>query len=698
MKHVAKKFLLFTSFIFSLNFFGMCYAATYSAGAIAAEIGVNLGTIGAMFASIASSINASRSAQVSASATTPPLRQEATLELYEDVGGTLTLIPADQDIVLKKAQATQTFVYKNVSGVDWLSPSVSWQTMFDDIDPGANPTGSEYYVALTNNTCNSVSSISPGGSCSFNLVTYFNHPGDWGIIKATGDNLSGGTQYKNVLAGSGLEITINFDSAMYHLGYRSIKLTNTIPDGNMHIRSIAIGENLAPATDPLVKYCPPGDTDCAYKTDCTISPTRVISLAPNASCLVWLKAKSKKTDNTTDIDLQTIPATTGRIKIMVDAEKQIQGGTWVDISNYEKDLIFKTTYNKSLYAGGKFYLSVPEGFANHITRWDGTRWYFLEPYGASYDRPVFAITKMNGDLYMDGYFYFMGNLVPGTSHVAKWDGTNWSGLGGGVNNDGYSIYARDVMDNILYVGGWFSSAGGIPGTDKIAAWNDKTLTWTPFGTGMNNTVYAMSYLNGDVYAGGVFTIAGGNPINFIAKWNAIDGWTALGSPTSINSAVGVITNINNILYVGGHFTDAGGNLNADYIAKWDGSSWAEVGAGLTGYVSAITKVGTSIYVTGGFTNVGGNPNASYIIQWDGTSWLPLSSGTDYIANTLTSLNNDLYVAGTFGRAGSIAATNIAQWNTISSSWSALGDGIPGPVYSIVIAPALDVTDYYWPGT
>src|SRR3954451_8441773 len=28
-----------------------------------------------------------------------------------------------------------------------------------------------------------------------------------------------------------------------------------------------------------------------------------------------------------------------------------------------------------------------------------------------------------------------------------------------------------------------------------------------------------------------------------------------------------------VLYVGGPFTNAGGKANADYLAKWDGSSW-----------------------------------------------------------------------------------------------------------------------------
>src|SRR5438477_245468 len=39
------------------------------------------------------------------------------------------------------------------------------------------------------------------------------------------------------------------------------------------------------------------------------------------------------------------------------------------------------------------------------------------------------------------------------------------------------------------------------------------------------------------------------------------------------------------LYAGGKFTTAGGSA-ANYIAKWDGSSWSALGSGIGGSVSA----------------------------------------------------------------------------------------------------------------
>ena len=49
------------------------------------------------------------------------------------------------------------------------------------------------------------------------------------------------------------------------------------------------------------------------------------------------------------------------------------------------------------------------------------------------------------------------------------------------------------------------------------------------GSGMNNTVYALAVdASGNLYAGGNFTTAGGVTANYIAKWNGTS-WSALGS-------------------------------------------------------------------------------------------------------------------------------------------------------------------------
>ena len=56
---------------------------------------------------------------------------------------------------------------------------------------------------------------------------------------------------------------------------------------------------------------------------------------------------------------------------------------------------------------------------------------------------------------------------------------NWTSLGSGLNN---SVYAIVEYNGEIYAGGAFDSAGGIPAS-HIAKWNGSN--WTVVGDGLN---------------------------------------------------------------------------------------------------------------------------------------------------------------------------------------------------------------------
>ena len=63
------------------------------------------------------------------------------------------------------------------------------------------------------------------------------------------------------------------------------------------------------------------------------------------------------------------------------------------------------------------------------------------------------------------------------------------------------------------------------------------------------------------------------------------------------------------LYAGGDFTTAGGSA-ANYIAKWNGSSWSALGSGMNGCTCAALAVsGSDLYAGGNFTTAGGKVSA-----------------------------------------------------------------------------------------
>ncbi|MEO8110586.1 MAG: T9SS type A sorting domain-containing protein [Ginsengibacter sp.] len=194
----------------------------------------------------------------------------------------------------------------------------------------------------------------------------------------------------------------------------------------------------------------------------------------------------------------------------------------------------------------------------------------------------------------------------------------------------------------------------------------------------NGTVFSTALdAQGNIYAAGDFTNAGNN--RFVAKWNGT-AWAELGSGSSPLNANNTILTLASD--AAGHVYTAGGFVNSTgntYVAMWNGTTWSELGSGATalnadGFIySIITDKAGNLYAAGGFTNASGK---NYVAKWNGTTWSELGNG----ANALNA--NDAIFAITADSAGNIYAggyfTNssgkeyVAKWN--GTSWSATGTG------------------------
>lgn len=385
--------------------------------------------------------------------------------------------------------------------------------------------------------------------------------------------------------------------------------------------------------------------------------------------------------------------------------------------------------DSDLYVGGVFN-SVEDVYSKNIAKWDGSMWSAVGsgviPSGSdNFTAAVETLAVMDGNLYVGGRFSRASSSsgVITTKNIAKWDGSNWSALGQGLDND---VTALTVSDNDLYVGGTFSTAGGVS-ANRVAKWDGSN--WSSFGSGVNGTVRSLAVFDGTLYAGGEFTAAGGVSANRIAQWDG-SNWLPLG--TGANGHVLSLVADSNTLYVGGRFTTAG-NIAANHIARWTGSSWSSVSSGVmdgsgSTYVSALvfagsdlmvggrfytagdisannvarwngnnwstfgassgvngdvlafTVVGDNLYVGGDFTSAAGI-SARSVAMWDGTNWSSLGSGVNGIVLALAVYDGDLYAAGEFFSAGNVQARRIAKWN--GNNWSALTTGISGSVSALV---------------
>jgi len=96
--------------------------------------------------------------------------------------------------------------------------------------------------------------------------------------------------------------------------------------------------------------------------------------------------------------------------------------------------------------------------------------------------------------------------------------------------------------------------------------------------------------NTEIYAVGCFTnFAGVAEADYVARWNGTT-WSGLGSSGDLNAIVHDAVVYKSALHIAGEFTDAGGDVTADMVAKWNGSAW--VGLAVAGATSNGNGVGS----------------------------------------------------------------------------------------------------------
>jgi hypothetical protein len=124
-------------------------------------------------------------------------------------------------------------------------------------------------------------------------------------------------------------------------------------------------------------------------------------------------------------------------------------------------------------------------------------------------------------LYAGGSFTIAGGMI--ANRIARWNGSSWSALGSGMGGSSPIVHALTVFDDgggpALYAGGEFSTAGGASAS-RIAKWNGSS--WSALGSGINDDVRTLTVLDDGsgpaLYAGGSFAIAGGHVSACIAPW------------------------------------------------------------------------------------------------------------------------------------------------------------------------------------
>lgn len=358
----------------------------------------------------------------------------------------------------------------------------------------------------------------------------------------------------------------------------------------------------------------------------------------------------------------------------------------------------------SLYVGGDF-TSLGGVETNGLGKWNGQSWSAL---GSGFDGTVRAVRSFDDGsgpaLYAGGEFATAGGVA--AFLAARWDGGGWSDVATDfIDFAGTGIHALEVYDDgrgpRLYALGYFVQTGPTPAR-HIAAWDG--TSWKPEAAGgqVDGPVEAMAVANlgngPGLYVAGRFTNVGGlTQFNHVTRW---DGRQHERLPAAPSSSHGTNRGIfalathddgtGTALYAGGAFTTAGG-LPASHVARWNGSSWSTVGAGLDEKVLALAAFddggGPRLFAGGSFDHTDGAP-APRIACWDGASWSRVGTGFD--GDVLCLVVHDdgsgpaLFAGGEFVQAGAVATSHVARWRGAATGWEPLGSGTDGTVRALAV--------------
>lgn len=269
-------------------------------------------------------------------------------------------------------------------------------------------------------------------------------------------------------------------------------------------------------------------------------------------------------------------------------------------------------------------------------------------------------------------------FAAGVTGVQRWNGTTWTAVGTPSNGFVRTLVTADFgAGRRLVAGGSFSSIGGSAAT-HVAVWDG--TSWGALGAGVPNAVTALAEY--DDGAGAQLYAAISSPLPRVLRWNG-SIWQNVGSAESLVETLIVHDDGGGpALIAGGNFQVLGGAPNTVRVARFKNGAWSGFGQGLGsgGFPSVFALAshddgnGPALYAGGDFASTLGSVGPTRkIARWNGTNWSAVGAGVGSansgetpvraLATYVDSASGApaLFVGGSFAGASDVLSRNVAVY-------------------------------------
>lgn len=189
--------------------------------------------------------------------------------------------------------------------------------------------------------------------------------------------------------------------------------------------------------------------------------------------------------------------------------------------------IFGSIYTLHVHQGVLYIGGSMSSFGN-LVAWDGS---VQQTVGGGTNGIVYTLESFEGELLVGGSFTSAGGVS--ANRLARWDGSSFSSFPGIT---GSLVAALTVFQGELHAGGHLTQAV-IP-RQHLARWDGSA--WKPVGGGLDNTPRALvpDDAGGHLYAAGTFRHAGGSPSSYFARWDTEPGSIGTNFCSSLDNSSG----------------------------------------------------------------------------------------------------------------------------------------------------------------